>query len=166
MSSEELEIATDMAHMQRTWLAQQIAWVLIAIIIVAALLGFSGGEGPFARAVAGEEGSALWLEYDRFARYGYAGSLDIHVRAEAAGGTVQFSLPQEYLGSFQVNQIVPEPQDAAIVAGRVVYTLNVSPSTEPAVVTLQLTPTQVGSIEGVVGIEGVGEQAFRQYVFP
>src|SRR5947209_3798236 len=61
------EIQQDLPFQRRLWNFQRIAWAIMLLVAVAALLGLFG-TGPLDNAKVGREGSPLWLEFNRFGR--------------------------------------------------------------------------------------------------
>jgi hypothetical protein len=56
------------------------------------------------------------------------------------------SIPQEYLKSFRISDIVPEPERQVAVAGHIQY---VFAGSQNNIVTFYLSPVQRKSIEGI-----------------
>ena len=61
----DLEISQDLTFQRRSWIVQRVGWVMLALLILAALGGLFG-PGPLSRARAGPHDGPLWVEYQRF----------------------------------------------------------------------------------------------------
>jgi hypothetical protein len=86
----DLEIPEDLPFQRREWVAERVAWAVMALLIAGALLGFFG-TGPLSRTTAGDEAGPLWLEYERFARLLAAGALE---SARGAGRSERRDCPR------------------------------------------------------------------------
>lgn len=64
----ELETSQDIDLQSRAWAVQRVGWGVIALTVLAALLGLFG-PGLFNNATAGSKEAPLWLEYKRFGRF-------------------------------------------------------------------------------------------------
>jgi len=63
-----LEIVQDMTFQRRAWVVQRIAWVVMLLIVVAAVLGLFA-TGPLSGTTAKTDDGVLTIEYGRFARH-------------------------------------------------------------------------------------------------
>jgi hypothetical protein len=59
------EIDQDLEFQRRIWKLQRVAWAVMALVVLAAVLGLLG-PGVLGMATAGGRSSPLWLEYDHF----------------------------------------------------------------------------------------------------
>src|SRR5688572_20481984 len=81
-----LEVHQDMEFQQREWRVQKLGWILMFLFIAAAVAG-AFGAGPVSNATAGEQGSAVWVDYERFGRRG--GPLTLRIHARPAGSELR-----------------------------------------------------------------------------
>jgi hypothetical protein len=64
----DLEIGQDLAHQRLEWKIERVGWILMALLGLPALVGLLG-PGPLSSTSAGEKGSPLSVENNRFERY-------------------------------------------------------------------------------------------------
>ncbi len=66
----DLEIPEDLPFQRREWVAERIAWTVMALVVGAAVLGLFG-SGWLSRSIAGDQGAPVWLEYERYCLSGW-----------------------------------------------------------------------------------------------
>jgi hypothetical protein len=165
--TKRLEVDEDMGFQQRSWRWQRIGWALIALIIVAALLGCFG-SGLFDKARVGGQSEALALEYNRFGR-AKAETSTLQVKIKAGTGTdgrVRLWLSREYLESVQIMSLIPQPVGVEAGIDRYTFVFSVSDASQPSSVTFRLEPERPGMLRGQIGIEGGQSLSFSQFVYP
>lgn len=158
-----LELEQDETFQRRERTAQRIAWWLIAIAILAALLGLFGSGGPFATAVIDGGGAApLRLELERFAHYRSPGVL--RMTTATATGEAEIRVARDFLEAIELEQVTPPPSRVEAAGDELRFVFAVAAS--PLVVTLHFTFERWGWIRGHVGRPGGSLVAFRQLVYP
>ncbi len=102
------ELEQDLRFQRVAWRVERVSWLIMALIVVAALAGVFGG-GPLGHARAGAAGDPLRIEYDRFARV----QSNYTVRADAVVSTgasrLELRFGSDFLDMFHVEQITPAP---------------------------------------------------------
>ena len=162
----DLEIPEDLPFQRREWVAERVAWAVMALLIAAALLGFFG-TGPLSRTTAGDEAGPLWLDYERFARLLAPAPLRVHVGQGAArDGIVRVWIDRRYLDSVELQQVTPQPDSTELEAERLIFSFRQADGEGAAVITFNMRPSRFGSLPGRVGlVEGPALQ-FQQFVYP
>src|SRR4051794_20576218 len=163
----DLDVEQDMDYHRRSWRRQRIAWVVMALLIVATLLGLFG-PGLLGDSIAGAKGGPLWMAYNRFGRLqAESTTLRIHVEPGAVTGQpLRLWVSRSYLERVQVMHILPEPQSVEIAADRYVYVIAVQDMSQPASLVFHIEPAHVGLLRGQVGIEGGDTLDFSQFIYP
>lgn len=103
------EFQPDPDFQRKFWVAERIAWMGFVLLIVLALAGLTGSGGPLAQATFGTPAGSV--EYPRVSRWQAADSMTVRFAAGAEVGTV--NLEPEFLRTFEVSSIQPEPRSAA-----------------------------------------------------
>jgi hypothetical protein len=159
-----MEIAQDLAFQQREWRVQRAAWVVVLLVLIAALAGLFGG-GPLSqgKVVSG----SLALAYPRFARERAPAALEIEVGADTAvAGEIPLWLNRAFLDKVDVERIVPEPAAMEAESDRVIYRFAVANPRQPATITFDIQPHEPGRTMGRVGLVDGAEVAFDQVIYP
>lgn len=162
-----IEIKEDLDFQQRSWKVQRVAWILMALISLAALLGLFG-RGPASSAHAGSDESGLRIDYERFVRQESPGSITAHVGAPVLrpDSTVELWLDRQWLAEMELRYITPEPESTRIEADRVIYNFRVNPASAPVRVTWYLETHALGSSTGRIGAIGGPSLSFAQFAYP
>jgi hypothetical protein len=161
-----LEIAQDLDFQRKEWRIQRISWVVMALLILAALLGLTG-SGILARATIGDAESRLQLEYSRFDRLEAPTTLELQIAGDAVTEEqVELWVDRGYLQSVQVEQVVPEPEEVRSEGDHLTYVFGVDAPGQPVTITFDLRHTNFGPKSGQVGLGNEPALSFSQLVFP
>ena len=166
MKNNGLDIASDLKHQRRMWVVERVGWAVMATIVVAALAGLFG-SGPLANATAGQPGSALHLEYERFGRYEAPCELRVHVGGEyMRGDKLRLWISREYLDRVEVERTMPPAEESQLQSSRVIYVFKLAQTNQPVKVTFHLRPTGYGKAAGSIGIADGPDVQFSQFIYP
>jgi hypothetical protein len=162
----DVEVQQDLAHERLEWKIERIGWAAIVLLLVAALAGLLG-PGPLSSTTAGERGSPLWVEYDRFVRYRSPTTMRVHLGSGAArNGAVRLWVTREFVESVELHRVDPQPARVELAPDRTIYTFNVADSTRPIAVIFHLEPNRYGRMPVAVGLEAGPSVAFHQLFYP
>ena len=162
----DLELEQDLAFQRREWTIQRAGWAVMALVIVAALLGLFGA-GLLGKATTGDTEGVLWIEYDRFGRFVAPITLMVHLGPGAAReGVARVWLDRRYLESVQIEQITPEPDEVVAGPDRLIFVFRVAEPGKPTAVNFSLQTEQFGPLMGRAGIAGGEPLRFRQFIYP
>jgi hypothetical protein len=159
---------TARALQRDVWRAQRLAWALMALVVLAALLGLTG-SGPLSRESVTSADGVVRVEYERFLRRGGTTKLRIHAgpnRRDTAGLIVWVARP--YLEDVTIQGIQPSPEAVQAGHDRVIWRFAVSSQDPggPVTVTIQLVPGAIGRVRGAVGLDARPGLEFSQWVYP
>jgi hypothetical protein len=160
-----LQLAEHAKSQHREGKADRIGWILMLLIVMAALLGFFG-NGPIGVANTVDEEGNLVVEYNRFGRYGADLTLRVQVRKAAASqGEFQVWVSNEYLDGVKIDDISPAPDAAEALDGGILYRFLIEEGDLNA--SLDLTGDSIGSLRGSVGLGGPTTAVhFTQFLYP
>ncbi len=161
----DLDLDQDLAFEERQWKIQRVGWVVMALIVVAALLGVFG-SGPLSAATVGDEAS-LALQYQRFVRHQGQGELVVRVAPnETVEGRVEFWLTTEFLGEIDLQGISPEPDEVRSAGDRQIFVFLVNDPAGPLEVTISYFPNGLGRVSGGIGLVDGPDFSFNQLSYP
>lgn len=164
--ASDLELDQNPEFERRTWAVERLAWVVMAMIGLAALLGLLG-PGPLSKTIAGEESGPLWLEYSRFGRFKAPLMLRIHLGPKAGQhGPVRLWLSREYMEGVQVESVTPPPVHVEAGPEQLTYVFAVGELTHSTAVSLSLKAEQIGRRQGCVGLMNGPTLCFHQFIYP
>lgn len=162
----DLEIGQDLRHHALEMKIERGGWIVMALILVAALVGLLG-PGPLSSATAGEKGSPLAVEYNRFERYQSPNQMRVHIGAGASrDGKARLWVNREFIENIQLRNIDPEPESIEATADRFVYLFNLPDANSPSAVSFHFEPNKFWQMPVRVGLEGGAEVSFSQFYYP
>lgn len=159
-----LEITQDLDFQRREWVVQRVAWAVVAALLIAGVVGLFGA-GPLSHAVASS--GPLTLEYDRLLRRRAPSQYELAVSPDiATAGEVALWLDAALLEKIDIDQIVPEPTEAATGSDRIVYRFAVADPEQTAQITFHLEPSEPGAVRGRIGLIDGQELTIDQFIYP
>ena len=114
------QIAEDPEVQRRTWRFERIGWILLAVAVVAAVLGLFG-EGPLSRAEETSADGSLSVDFPRFLRRQSPESIRIRFTAQAGSGSASLWIDRRWLDEVTVESVTPEPERTELWPDRLVY---------------------------------------------
>ena len=163
--NNELEIDEDITLEQRTWTFQRISWVILLLIILAALLGFTGRGGlpGINKLTASSASQSIKLEYDRFLRNEVTEELQVELQ-NLHNPTTSISFSKDFYEKLRVEQVVPEPEQVQATAENITYTFNTSQPESQIV--FYTKPIKAGMVHITVSGPGNEKVTMSQFVYP
>ncbi len=89
-------------------IAEKIAFALLVLFIVAAIVGLFG-DGPLSRTAAASDDGQMRVAYQRFCRRVAQQTLDITLPTQPGVDSVELRIDAEYLRGVQITEIFPQP---------------------------------------------------------
>lgn len=160
----DLEIDIDEQFERRQWRTERIGWVIMALIILAALLGLLGGSGALSSTTAGS--GSLAVRYSGLAHMLDPTMLEVRVNPVAGQERLQVWLSQSFLDNAQVESILPEPDSAEVGDDRLIFSFALADSAREARIVFHLKPELPGLRQGVLGLEDGQSVDLSQFVYP
>lgn len=109
---------------RRTWRAERIAWLLMALIIVAALLG-AFGNGPLSRTAVSSGDGRVSAAYDFIQRRSSGSLIELDISsAVPSSGVLAVLANRVLLNDFRIEEIQPQPASAAFVPEGILWRFN------------------------------------------
>ena len=153
-----IEIEQDLEFQRRSWKVQRVAWIVMLLVVIGAILGVFG-NGPLSNASAGDS-DAFRVDYQRFVRLDSPEKISFNI-GPRPDSSVTLWLDREWLRNHNVNSIVPEPRETSVDRGRVLYEFMLGPS-QPSKIEFDLETKGYGRIRGHAGLIGGPAISFGQ----
>lgn len=161
-----IELEQDIDFQNRSWTVQRAGWVVMLVIVAAALIGVFGG-GPVSSARAGDT-NRLRVDYERFVRLDSPEKITFTVGRGAvpAGSSVDLWIDRQWLTKHVVNSIVPAPSGTRVTSDRVIYRFDVDSAGFPSQIEFDLETRGMGRLKGRAGTGAGNSVAFTQLAYP
>jgi protein-L-isoaspartate(D-aspartate) O-methyltransferase len=134
------QVAEDPAFDRMQWRVERVAWVLMGLVILLALLGFLGGGGPLTRAT--ETAGDSEVRYNRMIRF--QGPTHLEVSVPASGEVARVTFDAEFLDDMEVERVQPEPDSVEAGSGVTTYVFRLGEGADSADVSFTLRPQRIG----------------------
>jgi len=161
----DLELEEDLKFQRGEWIAQRIGWGVMALVVIAALLGLFGG-GPLSRATVSDDQGLLVVDYNRFLRHHKADTLRLKLTPDHGANEVHLRVSADYLDALEIQQITPEPVRMTLEEGWQVLVFRVSQPGSPVAVTVHFEPDDFGSLTAQMRLNDQSPIVFEQFIYP
>src|SRR5215210_220490 len=163
-----LQINENIDFQRRIWGFQTVGRVVMALVLLAALLGLLGpgllSNGASAESPQAELGVK---EYERFLRFMKPTTLRIGLEPGAVTEReARVWLDRQYIEGMQIQHVTPEPESMEAGPTRLTYVFNIEDPDQSTAFSFDLQPQKMGLLEGRVGLEGEEPVSFKQFVYP
>lgn len=166
-----LRDAVDMSSKRHEWRWERIGWVLIALIVLAAVAGLFGG-GPLSKRTvsAALAGGTAEVEYERWNRMNHVSILVVRVHAPGAQGEdLNLTLSHEVAESWTIRSSAPSAEGGVGPDG-ILYAFPADDWSQPVTVSLEYLPERAGHQQPSAVIDVGGGEAVSlvldQFVYP
>ncbi|MGQ0815806.1 MAG: hypothetical protein ACT4O1_15330 [Gemmatimonadota bacterium] len=160
---DHIHINEDLAFLRKDWRVQRIGWVVVALIILLGLVGVFG-RGPAAHKQIGDP-RTLAASFDGVVRHGALTEVTVTVGDFQPDSVFRLFLSGEYLRSFEIVDIIPEPSAAGLSGHFVFYEFRRT-TRGPVNVVFHINPDGYWQQVGRIGLAGTGPLRFSQFVLP
>jgi len=155
----------DISFQRRQWQVERTGWVAMLLVIIAAVAGVFGGEGPIARATASDSTGSTEVRYARFARYAAPTALEVNVAASSSR-TLRLSVSDSYLDAMKIRTITPPPTSTSIADRQHVLVFDRSASPGSTTIRIELQPTSMGRHPGWIAVDDAAPVSFAHFIYP
>lgn len=160
----DLDVRQDDAFQQKEWRVQRVGWSLMALFVLAGLLGVFG-VGPLTSATTSSADGVVTVEHDRVARLEADNSLTLTFGADAIeDGMITVEVTGTWPAGVDLQGVTPEPAEQRALPDGVVWEIPVERPGEIDV-TLTFRAQELGTIGADVTV-GDETATFTQLVLP
>jgi hypothetical protein len=162
MAEQPIPIEEDMRFQRATWKIERAGWVVLALIVIAALLGvFSNGY--LSSAAKGDE-HGFNVHYDRFQRRTVTTHLRMNVPADD-DNVARLRVGRSVLDDYEIDAIDPRPSRAAADQTDLVFDFDTGDTRELAMV-IALRPRRIGMAHLSLAAANRPPLMLRTFVYP
>src|SRR5688572_4253605 len=162
----DLEINHDLNFERRSWKVERVAWVVAALILLAALLGFLG-PGPLGKATAASPDKSISLDYYRMERHQAPAQWRLQIDGKLAKqGELRLWVHRRFVEAIATLQIDPEPESVEIQDERFVYAFKALKAPPIIKVFFRFEPNKIGRTPAQLGIVDGPAVEFSQFYLP
>lgn len=159
-----LEIGSDDTFRRREFAAESVGWLVLVLLLLAALVGLLG-PGPLSAAHALSPSGRVSVDYQRIAHREADDTVTIEVGRDARDtGPLTILLGGDWLEELDLRGITPEPAEQVGTPDGLELTIPTSGSGRVRVV-LALRTGAIGSTHATVRVGGE-DVSFTQFVLP
>lgn len=161
---KDLDIEEDIELEHTNWKMQRVGWVLMTLLIIAALLGFfgKGGLAIVNNKTAGDSETGLEVEYEKFLRRGAPSELTVSLAGESAS-VKQIRFSKDFFDRVRVEQVIPEPAEVIMEDEGISYYFNLSGNNPQ--IKFYLKPMKMGNMHLLVQQQNK-QVSLSQFVYP
>ena len=161
-----LDLIQDMTFQRREWVVQRIGWVVMALVLIAAILGLFG-YGVLSTAKASDPSGKLDVQYERFGRIDAAADLQVRIdRSLFEGDRVELWIDRSFIDAQQIDSITPEPIEVEPGELRCTFVFPAPRGDDRAYIVFHLAPQKAGKYYGQVGVPQGQSVMVRHFVYP
>jgi anti-sigma factor RsiW len=164
-SIQDLEAPEHLRHQRWEWLVERIGWLVIALLLAAAMAGLLG-PGPLSDRTAASDDGALTVEYDAFHRYQAPASLRIHVAPRDTESDVKVAVSRSMTDATQLDEIVPKPVLSKLDGAQLILTFRAEDFHQSDTVLYRYQYEKFGSFTHRIGLAGQEPVEIEQWIFP
>lgn len=162
----DLEINQDLNFERRSWRVERIAWVIAALILLAALLGFLG-PGPLGKATAASPDKLVSVDYYRVVRCESPVTYRFNVHGPLAkNGALRFWLDRKFVEALEIKHVDPKPNVVEIDGERFVYLFKTAETPSTIQIFFHVEPNKFGNAPARLGVVDGPEIQFKQFYLP
>lgn len=160
----ECPIQEDTRFQHVTWQVERLGWVLMALIVVAAVAGLFGG--PTTRREARDQSGRVQIEYQHFQRHLDPTALRLKVDAQGQS-LFELTIGQQLAQAFEIRSVIPEPIETQAHDGGLLMKFAASSENKmPAEIVIMAIPNRPGDISGGIGLFGEQPALLDIFIYP
>ena len=161
---DRLGINQDLPFQQRAWRYQRLAWGMLGLTLIGALLGLFG-QGPLADASMVDASGTVTLDYERLTRFDRLTYLTVSLSAAPTADALEILLDAPYAQAVVLHQSMPASARMEWTAEGVRFRFpRVLGKT--MIVKLLLSVKSAGPVRGRIRVNQGDWLTFTQFVYP
>lgn len=162
---EACPIKENLRFQKMTWIVERAGWLVMVVIVIAALAGLFGG--PSTREDVRDGSGRLQVSYQQFQRH--LDPTDLRISVDARGQSLfEVIIDQALASNMEIRTIMPTPLEMQAHDGGMLLKFAASPESEqPAQITITGVPTGFGKLNGRIGLlDESGAAQLDIFIYP
>jgi hypothetical protein len=159
--SRQHPVREDMPFQRVFWIAERIAWTVLALLPVVALSGLFAHGALSERSV---EGAPLKMEYERFQRQSALSRFTAHI-SPAGSQEIKLRLNASFQHAFEVESMQPTPLRSSANSDGLEFVYQ-APAGGELVAVIWTRPRRFGPVDLQAETDGGGTVKFPVFVYP
>lgn len=148
------------------WRIQRIAWAGMILFILAGIGGLFG-RGLFSKTVTVQPGSMIQVTYERFARYQTPSFIEVAIDKKAIqDDSIRLHISGNILDKLHLQNVTPQPWLAEPLTSGSILIFRTNTTQDMAKIRFDIMPSQIGKAHNVIGLDGLPEVEFNQFIWP
>ena len=156
-----IDLGEDIAQQEHVWRIERVSWTLMALVLAASLLGFTG-HGYFSERRIGSSESGLEASYHRFERRAAPTLFTVRLTGMPAA-TTRLHINQDFVQNVEALRVYPQPQRVELGTDFLTYVFDTGAA---GTIVFRYEPAAAGALEIELGLEGRPPLALAQFVYP
>lgn len=150
--SDGLQVEEHLGFQRAMWRAERIGWALMAVVVVAALVGLFG-VGPLSHSSVTSDDGLLTVDYLRFARAGGTSELSLEVDAALVEqDQVAVVLDRSFIDSVDIEHVTPQPAAEVATAEGIRFTFDAAATGGTVRLSFAFRPQAMGTVRAAVAV--------------
>lgn len=162
----DLDVKQDVEFQQTEWRVERIGWAIMAALLVLALLGVFGRNGPLSRTVVEGAAGPGQLTYERFVRRSAPSTIELQIAPTAAGTDLTVWVDRRFVEQVDLERVTPQPAQTITDGDRLMWTFEVNNPDEVLTVKIDFEPRSMGTLSGRLGTEDGEVFDFSMFAYP
>lgn len=123
----------DIGFQRKEWTVQRVGWVLVGLLLLAALAGVFGA-GPLSETTTSAEDGTVEVEYERFIRHVGTTTMTVTLGpGTVENGKAQLYISRDLATGWRLEDVSPAPSTESSTAEWLIYEFDVLGDTPPKV---------------------------------
>ncbi len=161
---EQCPIREDLPFQRIMWSIERLGWVVMAILVLAAMAGLLGG--PTTRQETRDASGRVHVEYQHFQRHLDPTALRLKIDTQGQS-LFELTIGKELAQAFEIRSVVPGPIETQAHEGGLLMKFAASPdNTMPAEIVIIGIPDRPGRVTGGIGLFGETPAPLNIFIYP
>ena len=161
----ELELEQDNDFQEKNWKAERVAWIIMTLIIIAALSGILG-IGPLSKRTLGSAEEGFKVEFHSLLRYRKEVPMRITIKPNIYSTDYRIRINKTFLKGMTTEKIVPEPEITYIGKDDYIYSFRLVDATAETTIAFYMKPETTGNKKLIIGEENGESKEMDIFIYP